>query len=331
MAFPSTLSTFPITNPTDRLNSPSHSGLHNTTSSALGQVEAVIGVDGVSSVVGTMMYDLRSPASKGGGHVQGAAFGGTGQTNFNKGDMLAAQSASVLSKIAIGSNGYLLAANSSQAAGVQWVPPTASALGVSSPIPRLYTASSIAGWTKPSLLSHIIVEGVGGGGGGGGSNGATVPGAGGGGGGYSKKLVVASLLGVSENIVVGAAGAAGSGGNAGNGGTTVFGASSIIVATGGTGGGMGTAGTIVQGQPGGAGSNGDLNLVGQGSGAGFGTANNITGGIGGASFWGGGARMNPGGTGIAGGNYGGGGSGGSASSDGGAGAGGAILLTEYYI
>ena len=72
MAFPSTLSTFSKPASTDRLNSPSHSGLHNTVSSALGQVEAVIGVDGANSVLGTIMSDLRNPDSPGGGHVQAA-------------------------------------------------------------------------------------------------------------------------------------------------------------------------------------------------------------------------------------------------------------------
>lgn len=120
MTFSSTLSSFPRPNPTDRLNNPSHSGLHNTVSSALGQVEAVIGVDGQSSIVGTMMYDLRSPASPGGGHVQGAAFGGTGQTTFTKGDILIAQSASVLTKVAVGGTGQVLIANSTTATGVGW-------------------------------------------------------------------------------------------------------------------------------------------------------------------------------------------------------------------
>lgn len=120
MPFPSTLSTFVRPSATDRLNSPSHSALHNTVSSALGQVEAVIGVDGVSSIVGTMMYNLRSPASDGGGHVQAANKGGTGQTTFAKGDILVASSSSVLSKLAVGIDGQGLISNSSMASGVQW-------------------------------------------------------------------------------------------------------------------------------------------------------------------------------------------------------------------
>ncbi len=120
MAFPSTLSTFARPSATDRLNNPSHSDLHNTVSSALGQVEAVIGVDGISSAVGTLMYDVRSPASPGGGHVQGAAYGGTGQTSYTKGDILVATSASVITKLAVGLDTQVLKVNSSTASGINW-------------------------------------------------------------------------------------------------------------------------------------------------------------------------------------------------------------------
>src|SRR3990167_2472058 len=120
MAFPSTLSTFNKPTTTDRLNSPSHSALHNTVSSALGQVEAVIGVDGPNSVLGTMMSDLRNPASPGGGHVQSANKGGTGQTTFTKGDLLIAQSSSVLTKLTIGADGQILTSDSTAATGVAW-------------------------------------------------------------------------------------------------------------------------------------------------------------------------------------------------------------------
>lgn len=122
MPFPSTISTFNIVNPTDRLNSPSHSALHNSVSSVLTQVQTVIGVEGANSVVGTLEYLLKSPASDGGGHVQSANKGGTGQTSFTKGDLLVATSNSVISKLAIGADGTVLTANSSVAAGVNWIP-----------------------------------------------------------------------------------------------------------------------------------------------------------------------------------------------------------------
>lgn len=118
--FPSILNTFNRPTASDRLNSPSHSALHNTVSSALGQVEAVIGLS-TTSLLGTLFYDIRSSDSNGGGHVQTANKGGTGQISYTKGDILVATTTSVLSKLAIGSDGQILVANSSTASGVNWV------------------------------------------------------------------------------------------------------------------------------------------------------------------------------------------------------------------
>lgn len=121
MAFPSTLSTFNRPSPTDRLNSPSHSALHNTVSSALGQVEAVIGVEGPNSVVGTLEYFIKSPDSNGGGHVQTANKGGTGLTTYTKGDLLVATSSSVLAKLAVSSTaGEVLSTDPNQPTGMKW-------------------------------------------------------------------------------------------------------------------------------------------------------------------------------------------------------------------
>lgn len=138
--FPSILNTFNIVNLTDRLNNPSHSTLHNSVGSVLTQVETVIGVDGVNSVVGTMMYDLRSPASKGGGHVQGAAFGGTGQTSFIKGDLLIATSASVISKLAIGADNQVLVASSVTSTGVVWATPNTTKITTNTSILTIFAS-----------------------------------------------------------------------------------------------------------------------------------------------------------------------------------------------
>lgn len=120
MAFPSVISSF--TNPaaTDKLNSPSHSAIETAQNNELVQVENVIGVEGASSVVGSLQYLLKSPASDGGGHVQVANKGGTGQTSYAKGDLLVASSGSVLSKLTVGSNDQILTADSAQSAGVKW-------------------------------------------------------------------------------------------------------------------------------------------------------------------------------------------------------------------
>lgn len=121
--YPSVLNTFNRPTASDRLNSPSHSALHNTVSSALGQVEAFIGRDGFmgSYTAGTILYDVRDPLSNGGGHIQSALRGGTGQITYTKGDLLVATSPSVISKLAVSSTfGETLLADPSQAAGMRW-------------------------------------------------------------------------------------------------------------------------------------------------------------------------------------------------------------------
>lgn len=120
MAYPSTITTF--TNPTSSvyLSAPSHSAIETAQNTDLTAVETFLGVDGASSTVGTLIYDIRSPGSNGGGHIQTANKGGTGQTTFNKGDMLVAQSSSVLTKLGVGTDGQALLADSTQATGIKW-------------------------------------------------------------------------------------------------------------------------------------------------------------------------------------------------------------------
>ena len=129
--FPSVLSTFNRPSTTSRLDNPSHSALHNTVSSAVGQIEAVIGRNGDNSVAGTLTYQIQSPDSNGGGHVQTANKGGTGQTTFTKGDILVATSTSVLAKLAVGIDGQVFSSNSSTASGVQWINNSAPKVAVS--------------------------------------------------------------------------------------------------------------------------------------------------------------------------------------------------------
>lgn len=302
MTFPSTLSSFNRPASTDRLNSPSHSALHNTVSSALGQVEAVIGVEGNSSVVGTLEYLIKSPGSDGGGHIQSANKGGTGQNNYMQGDILVAQSSSVLTKLAVGADGAVLKANSSVATGVQW----GSIPG--NPTIRVYGTPSILNWVKPSVLSYLVVEVVGGGGNGAAGSDTLRTGGGGGGGGYSKRLIPSSSLGATVLVTVPNSGA-----------TATFGG--YVQATGGSNGATSASNnTVGQGGVGGVGSLGDINVIGQGGGH-----------VGGSSpLGGGGAGSGPNSAGTVGGNFGGGGSGGtSAGNAGGNGAGGIIIVYEY--
>lgn len=121
MAYPSTIGTFVNPVPTDRLSTTPHSAIETAQNTDLTAIETFIGT--LSSAQGTLMYDIRSPNSNGGGHVQSANVGGTGQTVFTKGDILIASSSSVLTKLASsGNDNDFLAVNSSVATGVNWIP-----------------------------------------------------------------------------------------------------------------------------------------------------------------------------------------------------------------
>lgn len=301
--FPSVLNTFSRPTTTDKLNSPSHSGLHNTVSSALGQVEAFLGVIGANSVVGTLSYDVRSPASGGGGHVQTANKGGTGQTAFTKGDILVATSSSVLTKLAIGvSDGAVLIVNSSVASGLQW---KSGQVTISS-------FASSGTWTKPTGISFAEVH-LWGGGGSGGSHNNTTGGGGGGGGGYCFAQFATSLLGTTEQVNIGSGGASIAGGstNGNAGGNTVFGASSLLTAYGGGGGGAGSAGT--QGGGGGGGGSLGIGAVGAAGAGGVGGKPQVSAGIDNSMGGAGGGNGAAGGAGAADSGGGGGGGGGSSS------------------
>lgn len=150
MPFPSTFSSFNRPTASDKLNSPSHSALHNTVSSALGQVEEVIGLS-TSSAIGSLMYDIRSPDSSGGGHVQTANKGGTGQTSFTKGDILVAQGSSVLGKVAIGSDTQILEADSTTASGVRWAQKTSPKVAISGSVQTVTNTAS-----ETSVMSVTI-------------------------------------------------------------------------------------------------------------------------------------------------------------------------------
>lgn len=121
--FPSVIATLSNPQATDKLNNPSHSALHQSENAEIVQIERFIGTN--ASAVGTLTYDMRSPLSNGGGHIQTAVTGGTGQTTFNKGDLLVATSSSVLSKLAVSSvAGYVFTVDPNTATGVKWAPGT---------------------------------------------------------------------------------------------------------------------------------------------------------------------------------------------------------------
>lgn len=149
MAFPSTFSALVDPQASDRLNNPSHSALHQSENEAIEAIERAIGTD--SSILGTIIGDLRNPNSSGGGHVQTANRGGTGQTSFTKGDMFVATSSSVIAKLAVGANDQVLVADSAQAAGVKWSTNPGTKIGTSASVISLFNSSS-----ETSLLSVAI-------------------------------------------------------------------------------------------------------------------------------------------------------------------------------
>lgn len=199
----------------------------------------------------------------------------------------------------------------------------------------LFTASGT--WTKATRNPSFIIVEVIGGGGGGARGGGLQGGAGGGAGGYARKLILASALGATETVTIGAGGAGGGNGpSGGTGGTSSFGAQ--CSATGGAGATYGNgSGSISQPGAGGTGSNGDLNLIGApGNGATMlsGT-NKFISGHGGAGYMGLGAgrgvRETDGQGGHAQANTGAGGSGcgGANSGSGGNGGSGLVIIWEY--
>jgi hypothetical protein len=196
-------------------------------------------------------------------------------------------------------------------------------------------------YTPTTNMVYCDIEVVGGGGGGGGVAGSiNATGGGGAGGGYAKGIFSAATIGASKSVTIGAAGTAGAntGGDGGTGGTTSVDA--LISATGGLGGGGATVNAVQAGRAGGSGTNGDFQTTGAPGGIGYIlVGNGAIGGIGGSSFFGGGANVASAGagSGIGGNNavsYGGGGGGalvtaGVSGQAGGAGFKGLVIITEY--
>lgn len=185
---------------------------------------ASISQGGTGQTTKAAAFDALSPMSAGGDLIYGGASGtGTRLPNGTAGQVLTSQ-------------GTTLAP--------QWATPAAA--------PVLLAVQTFTGngtYTKATNNPRVIrVTVVGGGGGGAGAVTTTAGqisvGGPGSGGGWATKTILASGLGASETVTVGAAGTTGAGANGGNGGTTSFGTSILVQATGGTG---GTASTAVAG------------------------------------------------------------------------------------
>ena len=148
------------------------------------------------------------------------ANGGTGATTLTANNVLLGNGTSALQVVVPGTTGNVLTSN-----GTTWISQAVSAANVQ-------TFSSSGTWTKPSGAQFVLVEVWGAGGGGSrpttsttGGSGTISLGSGGGGGSYNFELFLASSLGATEVVTVGAGGTGGitnnSAGN--NGGSTDFG------------------------------------------------------------------------------------------------------------
>jgi hypothetical protein len=192
-------------------------------------------------------------------------------------------------------------------------------------------------WNKPTgaKLIRVQVQGGGGAGGGAGATGAGQASAGGGGqgGAYAESWILASAVGSSVAVTVGAGGTGVSGATGNAGGTSSFGA--LVSAAGGAGAGVSGASTsqgVVSGGTGAQAMTGDIQIAGGGGGAGVRIPTNAVAGIGGGAHLGNGGGVA--GTVQNGVGYGGGGSGAangesSAAKAGGNGAAGIVIVTTF--
>lgn len=122
------------------------------------EITAIENFVGTQSSTFGMTYDLRSPSSDGGGHVQSATKGGTGQTQYNKGDLLVGQSNSVLGKQAAGPDNYAIVYDSNQTNGLR-ADAVATEANIRNQSPTYAVASvlsaSVYGITFPNIVSVL--------------------------------------------------------------------------------------------------------------------------------------------------------------------------------
>jgi hypothetical protein len=282
--------------------------------------------------LGTIATQDSDDVSITGGSVTGitdlaVADGGTGASTATagfdnlsptttKGDLIVSDGTNNI-RLGVGTNDYVLTADSTQASGLKW-----AVGGGSGGLIEVEYFTSSGTWTKPTGCDSVIVEVIGAGGGGGSAVDGSNIGTGAGGGGYSWKYIT-SGIGSTETVTIGSGGTGIINDNGTAGGTSSFGSHCSA-----SGGGGGKKGQGFGSGAGGEGSSGDINMKGTDGDLGLTTSIHGRGGssprgggiAGGAIGTGGGGSGRP---------YGGGGGAGGTDGAGGTGASGLVIVYSY--
>jgi hypothetical protein len=126
MAYPSSLDNFQNPTGASDLDTPAvlHSAQHANANDAIEALEAKVGVDG-SAVTSSLDYKLTNPASSDPGHVHTLYL--PKSLGTTKGDALIFNGTAWV-RVAVGTDGQVLTADSAQSAGVHWTTPAGSAV-----------------------------------------------------------------------------------------------------------------------------------------------------------------------------------------------------------
>jgi len=110
---------------------------------------------------GTLTNCTGLPLTTGVTGTLAATNGGTGQSTYTKGDVLVASDASTLTKLGVGSNGFMLVADSTQATGVKWAAPAAAdTISVGTTVVAAGTTTKVL-YDNAGVLGEYTVSGSG--------------------------------------------------------------------------------------------------------------------------------------------------------------------------
>lgn len=147
--------TFNWINSTDSWTSSEHIDLNGGRSYKIGGTDVLSATSLGSSVVSSSLTSVGTITSgTWNGTAIAAANGGTGQTSFAKGNILVATDATTLTKIGVGTNGQVLTADSTVAAGVAWADASSGGGGVISTLPVI-SNTSINAFGSGGTVSYI--------------------------------------------------------------------------------------------------------------------------------------------------------------------------------